>query len=111
VAILPWCIIIVLIMSESEWYIYLVRCSDGSLYTGIAVDVARRFKQHCSGTGAKYLRGKGPLKLVLKRKVGDRGLAMRLENRIKRLSRERKEKLLADRKLVTQIIRKTRNIK
>ncbi len=85
-------------MSEAgaTWHVYLVRCGDGSLYTGIATDVRRRFAEHQEGAprGARRLRGRGPLELVLERAVGDRGLALRLERRIKRLPRRRKEELV-----------------
>ena len=78
----------------SYWHLYLIRCRDGSLYTGIATDVARRFSDHAAGRGAKYLRGRGPLELVMQIEVGDRSRALRLENRIKRLPRSMKERLL-----------------
>jgi len=75
--------------------LYIVRCADDTLYTGIAIDVGRRFAQHASGTrGAKYLRGKGPLQLVFSAEVGDRSLASRLEYRVKRLSRDDKQALV-----------------
>ena len=75
----------------SAYSVYLVECRDGSLYTGITVDVARRLTEHEGGRkGAKYLRGKGPLKLVFQREIGDRSLASRLESRIKRLPRVEK---------------------
>lgn len=74
----------------------MVRCRDGSLYTGISTDVARRLAQHDGHhTGAKRLRGRGPLTLVCERKVGDRSVASRVEHRIKRLPRTEKEKLAA----------------
>jgi putative endonuclease len=78
------------------WYVYMVRCRDGSLYTGITTDVARRFTEHRknSGTGAKYLRGRGPLLLVFQQKIGSRSLALSVENRVKKLSRVRKENLI-----------------
>lgn len=70
----------------TDWSIYLVRCNDGSIYTGISTDVSRRIAEHESGgKGAKFLRGKGPLELVYEREVGNRSIASRLENRIKRL--------------------------
>jgi putative endonuclease len=69
-----------------RYSVYLVECRDGSLYTGIATDVPRRMQEHEAGTrGAKYLRGKGPLRLVFAQPVGDRGLAQRVEARIKQL--------------------------
>jgi putative endonuclease len=78
------------------WSVYIVRCGDGTLYTGIALDVRRRIAQHAraAGQGAKYLRGRGPLRLVFARRVGSRGGALRAEHRIKRLPRTRKEELL-----------------
>ena len=79
-----------------DWYLYLVRCHDGSLYTGITTDVARRFAEHKgnSDTGAKYLRGGGPLVLVFQRKLGSRSLALGVESKVKKLSKARKEELL-----------------
>ncbi len=69
-----------------SYSVYLVRCRDGSIYTGIATDVARRIEEHETGVrGAKYLRGKGPLELLYEREIGDRSLASRVETRVKRL--------------------------
>ena len=84
-------------MATSRWFVYLVRCGDGTLYTGVALDVARRIEEHRrgEGKGAKYLRGRGPLRLELKRAVGDRRVALRLESRIKKLRRARKEQLIS----------------
>jgi putative endonuclease len=76
------------------WYLYLVRCHDGSLYTGISTDVARRFAAHQANRGARRLRGRGPLELVFTRPLGERGLALRVEHRVKRLSRAEKERLI-----------------
>ena len=71
--------------------VYLVECSDGSLYTGIATDVERRFREHTeTRRGARYLRGRGPLKLVYQQEIGSRSLATRIEARIKKLSRAEK---------------------
>lgn len=78
----------------SEWSIYLLRCADGSLYTGIATDVSRRISEHEQGKrGAKYLRGRGPFELVYQRAVGDRSVATRIEYRVKQLARIEKEDL------------------
>ena len=75
----------------SSYSVYLVRCRDGSLYTGIAIDVARRIAEHeGSRKGARYLRGKGPLKLIYQREIGDRSLASKIESRIKRLPKAEK---------------------
>jgi putative endonuclease len=77
--------------------LYLLRCADGSLYTGIAIDVERRILEHQHGTGAKYLRGRGPLRLEFARQVGSRADASRLECRVKGLARTDKEALIAGR--------------
>jgi len=76
------------------WYLYLIRCRDGSLYTGISTDVERRFAAHQANRGARRLRGRGPLELVFTQPLGDRSLALRVEHRIKRWSRADKERLL-----------------
>ncbi len=76
------------------WYLYLVRCSDGSLYTGISTDVARRFAAHQANRGARRLRGRGPLELVYVQPLGDRASALRIEHRVKRLRRADKERLV-----------------
>lgn len=85
-------------VATPAWSVYLVRCGDGSLYTGIATDVTRRLEEHRAGgtRGARYLRGRGPLALALARVVGTRAQALRLEARIKRLSRPKKELLIGD---------------
>lgn len=76
------------------WSVYLLRCKDGSLYTGIATDVSRRLAEHAEGEkGAKYLRGRGPLELVFHQEIGDRGLALKVEHRVKRLPKADKEDL------------------
>lgn len=87
---------------------YLVRCLDGALYTGIARDVERRLAQHRAGRGAKALRGRGPLVLVLARRVGERGHALRVEAAIKRLKKNEKEVLAARARLVEGLIRRAR---
>ena len=73
------------------WWVYLIRCGDGSLYCGIARDVDRRLQQHTTGQGARYTRGRGPLTVVYREPAGDRPGALRRERAIKRLSREDKE--------------------
>ncbi len=78
-----------------RWSVYLVRTRDGALYTGIALDVAARLAMHTAGAGAKALRGRGPLQLAFARPVGDRGSALRLEARIKRLPKVDKERVAA----------------
>ncbi|MCE0845721.1 GIY-YIG nuclease family protein [Buttiauxella sp. A2-C1_F] len=78
----------------SPWYLYLVRTLDNRLYTGITTDVERRFLQHQAGKGAKALRGKGELTLAFSHLVGDRSSALRLEYRIKQLTKIQKERLV-----------------
>ena len=80
----------------SDWYIYLIRCRDGSLYTGISINVGRRFTEHQGkgNTGSKYLKGKGPLTLVFEKKVGSKSLALKVERKIKKLPKAKKEGLI-----------------
>lgn len=75
------------------WYVYMLRCADGSLYTGITTDVERRFAAHQSGRGAKYTRSHPPLAVVYREQCADKGAALRREAAIKKLPRERKQKL------------------
>jgi len=85
--------------------LYIVRCADGTLYTGIAADVARRIAEHEEGgRGAKFLRGKGPLELVFEEAAGDRAAASRLEYRVKRLSRSQKLDLIAGRRRLQELL-------
>jgi putative endonuclease len=82
--------------TATAFSLYILRCADGTLYTGIAADVARRIDEHANGTrGAKFLRGKGPLELVFEEPAGNRAVASRLEHRVKRLTRSRKMELIA----------------
>jgi putative endonuclease len=76
------------------WYVYIVRCSDGSLYTGITRDVESRVSLHNAGRGAKYTRARRPVELVYRETVGDRGAAVRRECAIKRLRPVAKKKLI-----------------
>jgi putative endonuclease len=92
------------------WSLYIVRCRDGALYTGIALDVRRRLAQHAGsdGRGAKALRGRGPLRLVLQRRLGSRSLALSIESRIKRLRRSEKLGLLARRSVLDALVVRAR---
>ena len=76
------------------WFVYILRCGDGTLYTGITDDVERRLAAHRSGKGAKYTRGRGPLELVYTEQVPNKSAALRREAAIKKLSREQKETLI-----------------
>jgi len=78
-----------------NWTVYILQCADGTLYTGITNDLARRVAEHESGTGAKYTKGRGPLQLVYHESCEDRGLASKRENEIKALDRKAKLLLIA----------------
>lgn len=86
-----------MVVTDFIWFVYIIECADGSLYAGVATDVARRFEEHQVGAprGAKYTRGKGPLKLVYQREVGTRSEACKEELRIKSLTRKKKLALIA----------------
>ncbi|MBD3426272.1 MAG: GIY-YIG nuclease family protein [Candidatus Omnitrophica bacterium] len=81
------------------WFVYILRCSDGSLYTGITTDLARRLKEHSGGRkGSKFSRSRRPVKIVYSEKVPDRSGALKREIEIKQLSKEKKEELLRGRR-------------
>lgn len=77
-----------------EWYLYILRCSDGTLYTGITTDVEKRFAAHAKGKGAKYTRGRGPLEIVYRESCGTHSQALKREIAVKKLTRIQKETLL-----------------
>jgi putative endonuclease len=79
--------------------VYIARCSDGSLYTGIARDVALRIAAHNAGRGARYTRGRGPLSVCAQRRCASKGAALRLEWGVMQLPRPEKETLLVGRRL------------
>ncbi|EAW4072024.1 GIY-YIG nuclease family protein [Salmonella enterica] len=85
-----------LMATMTPWYLYLIRTADNALHTGITTDVARRYRQHQTGKGAKALRGKGELTLAFAAQVGDRSLALRIEYRIKQLTKRQKERLVTE---------------
>ena len=76
------------------WYVYMLRCGDGSLYTGSTTDVARRLREHQNGTGAKYTRARPPVSLAYTEEAPDRSTAQRREAAIKKLPRKRKLALI-----------------
>lgn len=83
---------------ESKWYLYILRCRDDSLYTGITTDVAKRLEVHCSGKGAKYTRGRQPLALVYQERCESHSHALRREIEVKKLTREQKLQLIEAKK-------------
>lgn len=86
-------------MSRDHYKLYMLRCADGTLYTGIARDVGKRLEEHrCGKRGAKYLRGRAPFDLVFQHDVGKRSSAQSIEYLVKRLGRAEKLKLIAGRR-------------
>lgn len=82
---------------QKQWQLYILRCGDGTYYTGIAVDLAKRFAMHRNGKGAKYTRGRGPLELVYSETCGSHSEALKREYKVKQLPREAKEKMILQR--------------
>jgi len=92
-----------------HWYLYLIRTSEGALYTGIATDIERRLADHRRGgtRGSKYLRSRGPLEIAYDVPIGDRTLALRVEARMKKLPKVDKERVVAtspDRERLLEIL-------
>ena len=79
---------------EGRWHVYILRCADGSLYTGIAKDSAKRLSEHNAGRGARYTRSRLPVELVYAETAVDRGSALRREHEIKQLSAAGKRRLI-----------------
>lgn len=80
----------------NTWKLYILRCKDGSLYTGITTDVEKRLEAHRTGRGAKYTRGRGPLELVYTEECGDHSTALKRELEIKALPREEKQRIIGN---------------
>ena len=80
---------------ELNWYLYILRCGDGTLYTGITTDVEKRLEVHRSGKGAKYTRGRTPLELVYREVCGSHSDALKRESAVKKLTRIQKEAIIA----------------
>jgi putative endonuclease len=79
---------------KRTWWVYLLRCADGTLYTGITTDPARRLEQHNAGTAAKYTRARRPVRMVFRRRAANHSAALRRELAIKKLTRAQKEELI-----------------
>ncbi len=88
---------------NSDWYLYILRTADNRLYTGITTSIKRRFKQHQSGNGAKALRNAGELTLVYQVKTAGHSDALKLEYRVKQLTKAKKEKLVKDQPSIEQL--------
>lgn len=79
-----------------SFYVYMLRCADGTLYTGYTDDPERRARVHNAGKGAKYTRSRLPVELVYREALGDKSAALRRERELKRLTRKQKLALIAD---------------
>jgi predicted GIY-YIG superfamily endonuclease len=82
------------VTDKNQWFVYMLKCADGSLYTGISNDLANRVKKHNAGKGAKYTRSRLPVILVYSETAPDKGKALQKEHQIKQFSREEKLKLI-----------------
>lgn len=88
-----------------NWQVYIILCSDDSLYTGITTDIKRRYAEHLAGTGAKYFRGRSPLRLVYLEDDHDRSSASRREAQIKKL------RLIDKRHLLTSPVNQLKTVR
>lgn len=77
------------------WFVYMLRCSDGTLYTGATNNLEKRVEAHGTGRGARYTRSRRPVALVYTRRVKDRSRALSLEAQLKQLTRAQKHRLIA----------------
>ncbi|MBQ3357061.1 MAG: GIY-YIG nuclease family protein [Oscillospiraceae bacterium] len=84
-----------------QWCVYILRCGDGTLYTGMTDDFPRRLEQHRAGRGAKYTRGRAPLEPVYRESCASKPEALKREYAIKRLTREKKLALIAQQQYIT----------
>ncbi|OCG37100.1 MULTISPECIES: GIY-YIG nuclease family protein [unclassified Gilliamella] len=91
--------------SPSEWFLYIIRTAKKSLYTGITTNVERRLHQHQTNQGAKHLKGQKDLTIVYQIYIGDRSMALRLEYRIKQLSKQKKEKLVTNQPNLNELLK------
>lgn len=82
-------------MPDKDWYIYILKCEDGSLYTGVTTDIDRRFREHKEGTASKYTKSFGADEIVYTETKSSKGAALSREAEIKALSRNQKKNLFA----------------
>jgi len=80
---------------KREWFLYIIRCKGNTLYTGITVDVKKRFMEHCAGKGAKYTKGRGPLTIEYIERCETHSSALKREYEIKHYTRSEKEALIS----------------
>lgn len=86
-------------------WLYVLRCGDGSLYTGIAIDWRKRLEQHRAGKGARYTRGRGPLAVLARTRCSDKSAALRAELAFKRLTRAEKDLVLSRKRGLWSFVR------
>jgi putative endonuclease len=86
------------------WFLYLLECADGSVYTGIATDVAARFAQHANGTGARYTRSRKPVQVLAQFELTDRSSALSAEYWVKRLKPREKRALAAGARTLESVL-------
>jgi len=77
------------------WFVYIIECSDGTYYTGVTTDIDRRVSEHNAGTGAKYTKNRGPVKLLCSKEVESRSAALKLEARVKKQPKMKKVEFLS----------------
>ena len=82
----------------TKWWVYILRCKDGTLYTGVTTDLARRLKQHNAGTASKYTRARRPVVMVYREPAASHGDALRRELAVKKLPRPAKDALIASKR-------------
>ncbi|KKJ06497.1 GIY-YIG nuclease family protein [Burkholderia gladioli] len=87
-----------------SWYLYLIECEDGSVYTGITTDVDARFAQHANGTGARYTRSRKPRAVLASFELADRSSASRAEYWVKRLTPAQKRELAGGRRSLDSVL-------
>jgi putative endonuclease len=90
-----------------SWFVYVARCADDTLYCGITNDLAARLAAHNAGKGARYTRSRRPIAIVASRRYASKGRALQLEHRVKQLSREQKQRLIATPAMFASLARKT----
>lgn len=90
--------------TPSQWFLYIIQTEEQTLYTGITTNVERRLAQHQTGKGAKYVKGRGTLTVVYQIKVESRSQALKLEYRIKQLTRTKKWQLITQQPTLSELI-------
>ncbi|MGN6087416.1 GIY-YIG nuclease family protein [Trinickia sp.] len=86
------------------WFLYLIECEDGSVYTGIATDVQARYAKHATGKGARYTRARKPVALLASFELADRSSALRAEYRVKQLAPADKRALAAGTRTLESVL-------